>query len=91
MIGVPEWHFETRATITRYQKAVTAGLHVTFEQISNTAMCHDFGNVFFMVGAVGCLVNSQFGTGFRVRPGYDPVEPLFVAVDPQDFSKNKYI
>ena len=54
------------------------------EQIPNTAMSHDFGYVLLVVSTVRSLGNPQLGTGFRVCPWYNPVEPLLVAVDPQD-------
>ena len=55
------------------------------EQIPNTAMSHDFGYVLLVVSTVRSLGNPQLGTGFRVCPWYNPVEPLLVAVDPQNF------
>ena len=47
-------------------------------------MSHDFRNVLFMMRTMRSLGYAQFRAGFCVRPWNDPVEPLFVTVDPQD-------
>ena len=55
------------------------------EQIPNAAMSHDFGYVLFVVSTMRSLGNPQLRTGFGVCPWHNPVEPLLVAVDSQDF------
>jgi hypothetical protein len=47
-------------------------------------MRHDFGYMFFVMGAMGGLMDSELRTRFDIGPWHDPVEPLFIAVDPQD-------
>ena len=49
-------------------------------------MCHDFRNVLFMMSTMRSLGYAQLRAGFCVCPRHDPVEPLLVAVDPQDLS-----
>ncbi len=49
-------------------------------------MRHDFRYVLLMVSAMRSLGNPKLKAGLCVGPGNDPVEPLLVAVDPQDLS-----
>ena len=54
------------------------------KKVTNTTMRHDFGYMFFVMGAMGGLLDSELRTRFGIGPWHDPVEPLFIAVDPQD-------
>jgi hypothetical protein len=58
MVAIPQRHLEARTTVARNQKSIAACLHVTIKKVTNATMGHNFGYVFFVMGAMGRLYDS---------------------------------
>ena len=75
MKAIPQRHFKAGATVAGYEEAVTPRLHIILEQVYHTAMRHYFGDMLFMVSAVGLFCNPKLRAGCG-----RPVLQLVVAV-----------
>ena len=84
LVRVSQRHLVASDSIAGDEKAIATILNVPIKQITDTAMGHDLGDVFLVVRTVRRFVYTKLWTSFGVGPRNDPVEPLFIIVNPQD-------